>query len=671
MRTSVLTSLRAGSLVLMACQVAPAQAQSIDYDAFEQMFGGPVTSSATGKPQRVSDAPVNMEIVTADDIRRSGADTIPDVLRFVAGIDVRQYGQTDEAVGIRGYNTPLNPRVLVLLDGRQVYEDDYGYTIWPVIPVALSAIRQIEIIKGPNAALFGFNAVSGVINIVTYDPLRTTMNSASVKGGTQSKVYGEAVATAQRPGVYGVRLSAESVRADEFAASAAEPGSRPIGDPRAATVGIDARWQVAARTEWDAGASIASVDGAYYIDPGRYIPAANRLNSVYTRIVSDSRTGLVALDVYRNENRTVIEPAASYAQWRSDALVVKASDLLKVTSHHTLRLAVEYRDNALSSGQTFSGRIGYHILAGSVMWEWDLSPTLSLTSAIRLDGLSLHHDGAQFTVPGVGPLFRDHDIVETSFNTGLVYRLTQRDTLRLGAARAIQLPSLNDFGTASIQAEGRVIVGGQPLLSPSVVTNYEVDYDRVLSGLDATLRLAAFAQHSQNTIASPLGSGLSILPTGQVLLTAKNLGNSNESGGEITLKGASPIGIRWSLSYALAAVRDETPQAQLDAASGVNYQRMTPTNSVVGRLGYDWRGFEADVQARWQSHMQDYASVTGLTAEPVTVPNYVTVDARIGYRISRNVTVSVTGQQLGRHELTETAGLQVERRILAGLKVRF
>ncbi|RYC29619.1 hypothetical protein D3273_22970 [Lichenibacterium minor] len=96
-----------------------------------------------------------------------------------------------QTVGIRGYNTALNPRILVLLDCRQVYEDDYGYVPWSLIPVAMRDIRQIEIIKGPSAAVYGFNAVSGVINIVTFDPLRDKVNGATAEGGNQRRSYGE------------------------------------------------------------------------------------------------------------------------------------------------------------------------------------------------------------------------------------------------------------------------------------------------------------------------------------------------------------------------------------------------------------------------------------------------------------------------------------------------
>ena len=111
-----------GLAILLACGAtsgaSPALAQSFDRNALEDMFGEPVTTSATGQPQRASEVPADMEIVTAEQIRRTGADTLPDVLRFVAGIDVRQYGLQDASVGIRGYDTALNPRVLVLLDGQ-------------------------------------------------------------------------------------------------------------------------------------------------------------------------------------------------------------------------------------------------------------------------------------------------------------------------------------------------------------------------------------------------------------------------------------------------------------------------------------------------------------------------------------------------------------------------
>ena len=172
-----------------------ARAQSMDYGALESLFGEPVTTSVTGSPQRASDVPASMTIVTADEIRRSGARDIPGILRHAAGIDVLQWTNDQADVAVRGYNQVFSPRLLVLLDGRQVYTDYYGYTEWSAIPVELSDIRQIEIVQGPNSALFGFNAVGGVINIITYDPLYDDLNTASVTAGTQRHIEGSGVAT--------------------------------------------------------------------------------------------------------------------------------------------------------------------------------------------------------------------------------------------------------------------------------------------------------------------------------------------------------------------------------------------------------------------------------------------------------------------------------------------
>ena len=99
-----------------------ALAQSPDDSVLAQIFHEPITSSATGRPQLVSEAPANIEIITQDDIRRSGATTIPEALEFLPGVYVRRYGIADVDVGIRGYDQPYNPRLLVLVNGREVYE---------------------------------------------------------------------------------------------------------------------------------------------------------------------------------------------------------------------------------------------------------------------------------------------------------------------------------------------------------------------------------------------------------------------------------------------------------------------------------------------------------------------------------------------------------------------
>ena len=108
-----------------------------------------------------------MDIISADEIRRSGATDLPTILSRVAGVDIQAWSAGHADVGVRGYNQARSARLLVLVNGRQAYLDHYGYTAWSTLPVRLEEIRQIEVVKGPNSALFGFNAVAGVVNIIT------------------------------------------------------------------------------------------------------------------------------------------------------------------------------------------------------------------------------------------------------------------------------------------------------------------------------------------------------------------------------------------------------------------------------------------------------------------------------------------------------------------------
>jgi len=113
------------------------------------------------------DAPVSTHIITEDDIRMSGATDIPTLLRSVPGIGVMQMGTGNYNLGIRGFNERMARKVLVLVDGRSVYMDFIGPTYWKTLSFNLSDVERVEIIRGPGSTMYGANAFSGVINIIT------------------------------------------------------------------------------------------------------------------------------------------------------------------------------------------------------------------------------------------------------------------------------------------------------------------------------------------------------------------------------------------------------------------------------------------------------------------------------------------------------------------------
>ena len=104
--------------LLSGTVLSAADAKDLDYLSFQDLFGEPVTVGATGTPQRASEVPVNMTILTAADIKRSAARNIPEVLRQIPGVNVRQNGFNSYDVAIRGYNQPIAERILVLIDGH-------------------------------------------------------------------------------------------------------------------------------------------------------------------------------------------------------------------------------------------------------------------------------------------------------------------------------------------------------------------------------------------------------------------------------------------------------------------------------------------------------------------------------------------------------------------------
>lgn len=123
--------------------------------------------SATRSESKLSESPVPMSVITAKEIAASGLDNIPDILARLAEIDVIHTGASQTEVSIRGKGINFNRRLLVLIDGRTEYNDLLGVTFWNAFPITVDDIKRVEVVRGPASALFGANAYSGVINIIT------------------------------------------------------------------------------------------------------------------------------------------------------------------------------------------------------------------------------------------------------------------------------------------------------------------------------------------------------------------------------------------------------------------------------------------------------------------------------------------------------------------------
>jgi iron complex outermembrane receptor protein len=667
--------------ILCLVPASAANAQSVDYSGFEQLFGEPVTTSATGKPQRMSDVPVNMEIITADDIRRSGADNIPDILQFVAGVDVRRYGFGAADVGIRGYNETSNPRLLVLLNGQQVYLDDLGRTQWDTLPVQLDEIRQIEIIKGPNTALYGFNAVSGVINIITYDPSRDSLNTATLRAGSQHYVSLSAAGTARLGDAGGLRIAADGFQAQEFKGTDVAPGDIAYRSaPGREAIMFDARAQASSNVQVYAfGAAVDSRIWEATSSP-YYGTDYERTNWARVGASADTSVGLLGLSVYRNELLYSYNGATEWENINDTVYVVQASDLVKVNATNTIRFGLDYRNNSATSDAVLAGRVGYQVSSASTMWDWQITPSLSLTNALRFDHFSLNQTG--YLLPQVGfpsSAYNDRTINQPSFNTGLVWKITDADTLRLLAARGLQLPSIYDLGLQDRQPPGADGQGylflGNPGVSAAVINNLEVDWDRSLPGLHSVLRTALWAERTNNILINPyettaMGDGVLMDGVEEQRAVAQNAGYSSAVGSEIGIRGHNAAGWRWNASYSFIKIWDHLAINQDGIFSPQNFQQGTPVNAIVLGGGYTVGKWEFDLQSRWQSWFVDYrANPATVTLQPVVVGNYVLADARAGYRLTDNITVALSALQFNTSHIMVSAGPPIERRVFLSLTI--
>ena len=668
MKKTLLAGVSATFALSMAATAA--HAQSIDYGAMEQLFNEPVTTSATGSPQRSTEVPVAMEIITAADIKRSGAVDLPTILSRVAGLDVLNWGAGASDVSVRGYDQAMSPRLLVLINGRQVYLDHYGYTAWATLPVQLSEIRQIEVVKGPNSALFGFNAVGGVVNIITQNPKFDNDGSVSITGGTNG--YGElsVVKSVKLGERFFARLSAGAAQMDEYKNTIAT-ASNLLTNPARVSANIDTITQLTEKTELRIEGSWSNVQISEAVSNNAYSPSKYVTTSAKATLASDTKLGLLQGSVYQTNLTAKQTVAGQKARFENKITVASVQDLFKIGAQHTFRIGGEYRENEVNTAPLAGGKVSYKVAAVSGMWNWAVSDKLALTLAGRYDSLDLSREGTfPAGYPPVTNAYWDRSIKEASYNAGLVYRPTDADSIKLTAARGVQVPTLVDLGAVQLRVKvGPYTIGvvGNPTLKPSIVTNYEIGYERTLPGLlDARAGVSVFTQKTEDVKGQPSSGQIDVMPTvpGVLpLLSYRNVGASKMWGVELTASGKIAGGYHWSGDWTFTDVDDQpaagfTPQVRL-----VAYSATTP--EVRGNVAFGWANaqWSADAFAHYTGDHDGYASAGAL----VPIDGYVTLGGRVARSFDQGLTLALSGQNLTEGHQRQTSGLEVERRIFLSL----
>ncbi len=254
--------MRARTLFLILClaalrpAAALAQAAGQEPDlsrlSIEELMAIDVTS-ASRRDEQLFRVPAAVFVITQEDLRRSGALSIPDALRMVPGMDVAQIDANTWQVSARGFNERFANKLLVMIDGRIVYTHIFSGVYWDTQDLVLEDIDRIEVIRGPGATLWGANAVNGVINIITKHTRETQGGLLAGGGGNLETGFGEAR--------YGGTVGADTtyrVFGKAFSRSHNDTASGGAGAD-----GWDSR-MAGARAEWTSGPDSATLSGQVY-----------------------------------------------------------------------------------------------------------------------------------------------------------------------------------------------------------------------------------------------------------------------------------------------------------------------------------------------------------------------------------------------------------------------
>ena len=657
------TSLYAAT-ALVGLTALNAEAQMIDYELMEGIFGEKVTASATGKPQRASEAPVDMIIIGHEDIEKSGAQDIPQLLQRYAGMSVNRGLKNNADVNVRGYNSAYSNRMLVLVNGRQVYQDSYGFTSWEFLPVQLSEIRQIEVVKGPNTSLFGINASSGVINIITYSPLKDDINQVEVGYGTQNTQEGVVLATVKLKDNFAARVAVAGKSGDSFGFTDEATGYDPDKGLTKHTYNVDAEYQANATTNLRVQAG--EVAGKQYeVIPNLATVMSDKRNRyVQATLNKDTKYGLVKLNAYHNDS-TIDVGGIDY---KNILDVLQAENIHRVDKDNTVRTGVEVRQS-VAEGSGFGGdEFSSQLIGISTMWDHVVNNKLTLTNSVRFDHMTTEKDVDQ----SVGSALPKEDFDRTfdvySFNSGAVYKLSELETLRFSAGRGVHLPSLIELGGDN---DFTFDYAGDPNLDPEIMWSAEVGYTKVLPQVQGKFKSTVFYNYIEDYLARTI--------PGPTLLSAANGGDSESIGLELSYDAKYNENIGYGSSYTFQYTKDHADDTIVHNEDNNNEHK------IAVWADYSKDKWNAYAEAIWTSAVDTVnESIVG-AAEPTLeskVDSYITLNTNVSYDLTEKAKISLSGYNLldQHHEYAKAynsttgtvyGGTELGRAAMLSLKYKF
>jgi iron complex outermembrane recepter protein len=599
--------------------------------SLEELMDIEVTS-VSRKEQKLSKTAAAVYLIDQEDIRRSGATNIPDLLRMAPGVDVAQIDAGHWAISIRGFSSLYADKVLLLIDGRSAYLPTFSGVDWEQIDLPLEDIERIEVIRGPSGTIWA-NAMNGVINIITKSAKNTRGGLVTASAGSQTNAGG----LVQYGGALGSSGDYRVFHKYFNTANAASAGQDPAAD---ASHGFHEGF----RTDWNLSPRNGlTVQGDFLQTEG---------GDTLANIVFSNKLPLTATvrDNTRYAGGNVL------ARWNHT--LSNGSDMsLQVYDDYYVRTTQGMRE----SSNTFDLDFQHHLAIGSrqdVVWGFgsrtaqsNLPPgyntrvlpprrTDNLLSAFIQDEIRIA-DSLSLTL-GLKFEHNSYTGFEYEPSAQLAWQATSRHTLWVSAARAIRQPSRLDFGptvdtTVLPQANGGfgvVQVQAAQHVEAEQLLDYELGHRVQLNrrfSIDTTAFLSFYRHLGAYEPGAPFFTVSEGPPHLVLPLVLDYQAHANNYGAEIFASWS--VNHRWKLSPGFSVLHmnvvDPSGQGQT-----VENQANSPRHT------FEVRSFlNLSRNLDWDTSLSSVGPVAN-------TPGYTRLDTRLGWRLRESLELSVVGQNL-------------------------
>ncbi len=609
----------------------------------EELLNVEVTS-VSRREEGLRNAPAAVAVITREDMLRSGATSMPEMLRMVPGLHVARQNSSAWAVSSRGFSSISSEKLLVLSDTRSVYTPLLSGVAWDVQDYLIEDIERVEVIRGPGAALWGSNAVNGVINI-------TTRSARDTHGD-----YLEAGVGSFEGYWLGARHGGETAGGKHFRFFGRYFDRE--GTSTAVTT-TDDSWRmghVGFRTDWEAGGQDSwTVQGDAYVGKmGQLEPAVVVIGvpGPQGRLVSDVSGGNVLARWRRsNGDNSDLQLRAYYDYTRRE-------DPSFTDTLHTLDIDLQQR---LTPGERHELIWGAAVRATSNNNErgviWVMDPEKSddqVVSGFIQDRIRIS-DALEVTL-GTKLEHNDFSGFEVQPSARLAWVPTPRQTLWAAISRAVRVPTRfeRDVAIDASDPAGNPVFRllGNPDFDSERLVAYEMGY-RFQPMDNLSFDLALYYNDYDRLASLEIGTPFLDPDTGQTVIPvhSENLTTGRTLGGEL-LAEWQPTDY-WRLSASYSGIDLEFESAGLDVNRGTWLDGSTPRGQFALRSLLTLDRFDVDAQFRHHTRIRRIPLIiTGAGFDA-----YSSLDLRLGWRVAPQWEISLVGQNLLDDEHLEFGGL--------------